>query len=205
MAQDDNCNDFGFLRFQLKGKGKNSNEYGSIQKSLWIDGTCKSETTLWLGKVLNKDEMIFKSRQNGIFRFTPPDTITPLTPGEIEFYGLSVPKKTANPLIGEALSGTYEQPNCLSFGGVYVASEILRKSMLTNLFTEPFADLKNLQETVMSLILYKLTQAGASMHIKSWWDETYAHYLYPEVKLDSPRLSECLNEIGKDKYCRIFF
>jgi hypothetical protein len=86
-----------------------------------------------------------------------------------------------------------------------VASEVLRQSALNALFMSPFAEKKGLGEAAMSLILYKLTHGGASMHIKNWWDETYAKFLYPNMKLDSPRISELLEEIGKEKYWRIFF
>jgi hypothetical protein len=193
-----------FLRFQFKGSGEQRHEYGSVQRSIWVNNTCKSETVIWLGKVLNKDEMIFKSRANGIFKFTLPDVITPLSLGEIEFYGLS-DLTTKNPLIGDELSEIYESPNCLSFGGVYVASEVLTQSGLTELFMAPFADIEGLGDAAMSLILYKLTKGGASMHIKDWFNGSCVKFMYPNLNLDSPRISELLKEIGKDKYWRIFF
>jgi hypothetical protein len=69
----------------------------------------------------------------------------------------------------------------------------------------PFSTISGLGEAAMSLVLYKLTQGGAAMHTKAWWNETYAKFLYPTVNQDSPRISEILREIGKDKYWRIFF
>ncbi|MDR3186701.1 MAG: transposase [Christensenellaceae bacterium] len=193
-----------FIRFYVKEKDGNRLEYGSIQKSVWVNGTCKSETLLWLGKVLNKEEMIFKSRKNGIYKFTPPDTITPLSTGEIGYFGIPT-NTTAQPLIGKELAEIYEPANCLSFGGVYVASQLLRQSTIADIIMDPFAGVKGLGDCVMALVLYKLTQGGASMHIKNWWDETYAKFLYPNINLDSPRISELLKEIGKEKYWRIFF
>lgn len=196
-------NEPSFLRFHVKGTGDNRQEYGSLQKSVWVNGTCKSETILWLGKVVNKAEMIFKSRENGIFKFSPPDKIIPLSMGECEYYGVTA-KKLTLPLIGVELADIYEPANCLSFGGVYVASELINQSKLSDLINGTFAD-KDLAEATISLILYKLTQGGASMYIKNWWEETYAKFLYPDINLDSPRISELLKEIGKDKYWRIFF
>jgi hypothetical protein len=199
-----NSKDSCFLRFQFKGIGENRYEYGSVQKSAWVDNSCKSETLLWLGKVLNKDEMIFKSRENGIYKFALPNIISPLSLGEIDYYGLSN-KGQKQQMIGEELSQIYESPNCLSFGSVYVATEVLRQSELTEMFMAPFSDTKGLGEAAMSLVLYKLTKGGASMHIKDWWNSSCAKYLYPNVNLDSPRISELLKEIGRDKYWRIFF
>jgi hypothetical protein len=197
----DNC----FVRFYSKGTGEKKCEYGSVQRSVWVNGTCKSETVLWLGKVLNKDEMIFKSRTNGIFRFTPPDLITRLTFEEIESYGLSSHGPQKRPSIGDGLAETYEPLNCQSFGGVYVASELLRQSGLTEIFTSPFAGIKGLGDTVMPLVLYKLTQGGAPISIKDWWDETYVKFLYPHFQLDSPSITKSLKEIGKEIYWDIFF
>jgi hypothetical protein len=193
-----------FIRYQVKGTPEKRQEYGSVQQSIWVNGTCKSDTLLWLGKVINKEELIFQSRKNGIYKFTPPDVISPLTQGELEYYGVTSSTPTKH-LIGEELSEIYERANCLSFGGVYVTSKIIEKSVLPELFTSPFVNIKGLGESLMSLVLYKLTHGGASMHIKDWWQETYAKFLYPNVNLDSPRISELLKEIGKDKYWRIFF
>jgi hypothetical protein len=55
---DNNTKVASFVRYFSKGQVDNQQEYGSIQKSVWKNGTCKSETLLWLGKVLNKDKMI---------------------------------------------------------------------------------------------------------------------------------------------------
>ncbi|MDR1583790.1 MAG: hypothetical protein LBS55_11160 [Prevotellaceae bacterium] len=200
-----NCdtNESSFIRYQ-PGRGKNKTEYASVQKSIWVNGTCQSETVLWLGKVLNKQEMIFKSRDNGVFKYEPPDKITPLSKGEMEYYGL-YNKQSTNPIIGAELSEIYEQSTCLSFGGVYVAHEVLSKSELNDLFMQPFSEVNGLGEAVMSLVLYKLTQGGASIYTKNWWSGTYAKFLYPNVNMDSTRISELLKEIGKEKYNRIFF
>jgi hypothetical protein len=195
-----------FIRFQVKGKGKKRHEYGSVQRSVWVDGTCKSDILLWLGRVLNKEQLIFQSRKNGIFQYTPPDVITPLTQGELEYYGVSSSKSAKHkPLIGKELSEIYGSTTCLSFGDVYVASKILEESALPELFTSPFANVKGLGESLMPLVLYKLTHGGASKHIKGWWQASYAKFLYPNVNLDSPRISELLKEIGQEKYWRIFF
>jgi hypothetical protein len=30
-----------FVRFQIKGTGEKKQEYGSVQRSVWVNGTCK--------------------------------------------------------------------------------------------------------------------------------------------------------------------
>ncbi|MDR2386013.1 MAG: transposase [Deltaproteobacteria bacterium] len=199
--------DNSFVRFHRKGTGEKKCEYGSVQRSVWVNGTCKSETLLWLGKVLNKEQMIFQSRENGIFKFTPPSTISRLSAGEVITNRLTDYDKTTEktPLIGEEYARIFGQANSLSFGGVYLASEVLKQSGLTDIFTTAFAGTKALGEAVMPLVIYKLTQGGASMRIKTWWEQSYAKFLYPHLNLESPRITQLLREIGQDKYWRIFF
>ncbi|MDR2200241.1 MAG: hypothetical protein LBR53_12505 [Deltaproteobacteria bacterium] len=193
-----------FIRYQFKGKGETKHEYGLIQKSVWVKGTCKSETVLWLGKVLNKDELIFHSRKHGVYKFIPPSTIKPLSSDEIAYRGFAA-KPAKAPLVGEELVEIYEPLNCLSFGGVYVASEVIKESGLEDIFMKPFENEDNLGEAVMSLVLYNLTDGGATMRALSWWNETYAKFLYHDVDLISFIISRLYKEIGKDKYWRIFF
>jgi hypothetical protein len=187
----------GHITYQLRGRGKIKPEYAKFSRSVWRNGRKEDEGVLWLGKVLNKKDNIFKSRKYGIFQFTPPDIIKPLSGKEKEYYKVAgaAPKKYSS----------IESLENLSFGGIYLISELMKKSGLTNLFMKSFAHKKEIGDAAMSLVLYKLTHCSAFMHAKAWWDSSYARLLYPNVNLDSPRISEMLAEIGKEKYWRIFF
>jgi hypothetical protein len=73
----------------------NTARFGNLHGSK----TCKSEAVLWLGKVLNKDELIFQSRGHGVYKSTPPRAIKPLISDESARRGFA-PKPSKAPLIG---------------------------------------------------------------------------------------------------------
>jgi hypothetical protein len=187
----------GHIKYQTRSEKEIKSKYGTFVRSIWKNGKKVDADVMWLGKVLDEEQLIFINRKNGIFRFTPPNIITPLSGNEEDYYKIvNSAKKDTRAL---------EPIESVSFGGLFLTSEILNKSGLTDIFMSPFSDKKGLGDEAMSLMLYKLTHCGAFMHAKTWWEGTYARFLLPNVKLDSPRISEILREIGQERYWRSFF
>jgi transposase len=60
-------------------------------------------------------------------------------------------------------------------------------------------------DTVISLILYRSLQQGASCYAHIWWEGSYARILYPNANLSSQRISETLKTIGDERVQRNFF
>jgi hypothetical protein len=192
--KDDNGKSMGFIRYQETG-GKKKHLSGAFCHSYWDDNRPKVETT-WLGKVIDIEENIFMTQKDGIYQFTPPNIIKHLASGPEEYYRI-VATKSKN------TDDDYEKPRLSTiFGSVFVLGTELINSGLAKIFRDSFG---SFGDAIFALVLFKLTSNEAHMHVKCWWEETYTKYIYPNLNLESQRISEILEEIGKEKYWRVFF
>jgi len=164
----------GFIRYEKK----NGIEYASVYQAKRV-GSKKINDIKWLGRVINKEKGIFKSREKGTFTFT-------LDGGIISDTNL--------PSANEKL--------ILDFGDSYFLNEILERNRFKSLIKATFGDLA---DTVMSLIFYRSLQQGANYYAQIWWEGSYARVLYPNASLASQRISETLKLIGDERLQRNFF
>ena len=162
----------GFIRYEQK----NGVEYASVYRARRI-GSKKINDIEWLGRVIDKEKGIYKSRDRGIFTFT-------LNGGLAE----------QTPVMAEKL--------ILDFGDSYFLNEMLKRNGFLNLIELVF---KEMTDTVMSLILYRCLQQGANCYAQLWWEGSYARLLYPNASLQSQRVSEALKAIGNERLQRDFF
>jgi hypothetical protein len=183
----------GYMRYQLRGRKSKKNQYGIFCRSYWQDGKKKS-AEIWLGTVVNKDESIFKSRERGVFKFIPPNTFEPMP----EFHDDYRKILDTQPL--EKASN--ERAASVAFGSIYAIAKCLSLSGLFGIFTAPFDSLGN---AMLALILFKITKGGASAHVNSWLQNTYARYLFPDLNLKSQRISEILKKVGNELCWTNFF
>ena len=163
----------GFIRYEIR----NHVEYASVYRASRVDGKKKNETTLWLGKVIDKERGIYKNRKRGVFQYT-------LENGEIEYL----------PLIPEKL--------ILDFGDSFFLNEMLSKCGFIGLTSDVFCELS---DTIHSLIFYKILHGGASCHAQNWWEGSYSRMLFSKASLPSQRVSEVLRLLGDEALQRSFF
>jgi hypothetical protein len=162
----------GFIRYEQK----NGVEYASVYRAKRI-GTKKTNDIEWLGRVIDKENGIYRSRERGTFTFTLDDGVIEQQPTVIE------------KLI-------------LDFGDSYFVDKMLERNGFKALIKETFG---GLSDTVMSLILYRSLQHGASYYAQDWWEGSYSRILYPDASLASQRISETLKAIGDERIQRDFF
>jgi hypothetical protein len=162
----------GFIRYEQK----NGVEYASVYRAKRV-GAKKTNDIEWLGRVVDKERGVYKSRERGTFTFT-------LDSGVIEH----------QPAVVEKL--------ILDFGDSYFVDELLKRNGFKALISAAFG---NLADTVMSLVLYRSLQQGASYYAQTWWEGSYSRILYPNASLASQRISEVLKEIGDESIQRDFF
>ena len=162
----------GFIRYEQK----NGVEYASVYRARRI-GSKKTNDIEWLGRVVDKERGVYRSRERGTFTFT-------LDSGVFE------------------LQSAVAEKLILDFGDSYFLNEMLERNGYKRLIKTAFG---RLADTVMSLILYRSIQHGASCYAQDWWEGSYSRVLYPNASLSSQRISEALKTIGDEGLQRGFF
>ena len=163
---------------------KNGVEYAKLCCSHWVDGKDK-KTYVNLGRVIDKENHIFKNRERGLFRYDlRSNEYFPIDPDE---YSLDAGKK---------------KMRIFSFGDVWFLDQYLRKTGLDRVLRSIHCDAP---DTVFALVqFYILNRLGLS-HFRDWYTHSYASILYPRATCSSQRLSEQLAWIGSEDSYHDFF
>jgi len=162
----------GFIRYEPK----NGVEYASVYKAKRVDGK-KINDVEYLGRVIDKEKGIFRSRERGTFAFSLDGGI------------VNIEQTKAEKLI-------------LDFGDSYILGELLVKNGFLLLLKRVFGDES---DTIASLVFYKSLSGGANCYADTWHEGSYARIMFPTAKLQSQRISESLLGIGDERICRSFF
>jgi hypothetical protein len=88
------------------------------------------------------------------------------------------------------------------FGDVYVMYQILHKYGYWELFR---SILPGWEDTLCSMIFYRILRGGASCYAYVWWSGSYAREICPNAKIESQRISEFLEALGDEHVQRRFF
>ena len=166
-----------------------------VEYGIW-PGTSKRQNgkvikigRMYLGRVIDKSNLIFFNNTQGLFRFDPSDQSFHEVKKETNVF--DAPANEA----GNALS-------TLRFGGSYFLGKLLPgieyHTVLDNIETEN-------PDCLNALLHCYLLSPNADMHSNVWFDKSFAKFLYPVANLCSQRISEFYEKIGKDDAQRIIF
>lgn len=176
----------------IEYKTQNGALYAYLTKSVRkkVDGkdkVTKERTTL--GRVLDKDNGIFRSKERGVFTY------------DLETNTFSTPPANYVPPKNVRKNRRHEKL-ILDFGDVY----LLNKFLENHPFTKAVDNIGyGNPDTLWTLIYFYLVAGLANIHAKSWYEGSYIKLLFPNADLESQRISDCLKTIG-DEYCyREFF
>lgn len=166
-------------------------EYGTATSSV-RDGNkvCKGEQ-IYLGRVIDKELGIFKSRERGLFAY---DVVTNSFS--------AVPADFVEPKIKRKKRHSGRPSLVLSFGDIFLLDEYLKKSGFIKAVDA--IGYRN-QDTLHALLAYYILTSSANCHAEDWWGLTYAQYLYPRAQMASQRISDALADIGSEDAKRCFF
>jgi len=166
---------------------KSGNTYARLTNSVRNGNKIEKEDKGNLGRVLDKDRGIYKSRERGVFTF---DLVT----GEYgnapeDFVPIETKKSRKEQLI-------------LDFGDIffldwYISNAGLRPAIDAIGYGNP--------DTLYAMICYYILCSMANSHAESWWEGSYARILYPRANLSSQRISNFLAAIGNEHSQRAFF
>jgi len=172
-------------------KTKGSIEYAMVVTSIRKGNTVVKDKTLYLGRVIDKEAGIFKSRERGVFTYDlETNTFAPV-PAEYE--EPKTQRKTKYPLRPALV---------VSFGDVFLLDEYIKKSGLVKAVDA--TGYRN-PDTLHALLAFYILSPLANSHAADWWELTYAKFLYPKAQMASQRISDALADIGSEDSKRCFF
>lgn len=169
----------------------NGIEYGTLTNSVRSGQKVGKSDQIYLGRVIDKERGIFKSRDRGLFIYNLETNTFNSVPAEYE--APAVERKTKYP----------RRPVLVvSFGDIFLLDEFLRKSGLQKAVDA--IGYRN-PDTLKALLAFYILTSYANCHAEDWWELTYARYLYPKAQMASQRISEALADIGNEDAKRSFF
>ena len=166
-------------------------EYGTATTSVRIGNKVGKGDQIYLGRVIDKERHIFKSRERGLFVYDLGTNSFSPVPADYE--EPKTRRKTKYPM----------RPTLVvSFGDVFLLDEFIKKSGFVNAvdaigFRNP--------DTLYALLAYYILSPLANSHAEDWWELTYAKFLYPRAQMASQRISDALADIGSEDAKRSFF
>ena len=170
---------------------KNGALYAALATSI-RNGVDVRKTYINLGRVIDKEHNIFKSRERGIFHYDPENDRY----SEPDCSGLDIPTcfpKAPAPK-GERL--------ILDFGDIFFIDAYEKSVGLSEVLSS--ISVEN-HDTLKAMIGYYILCQAANCHAQTWWEGSYASLLYRNAALSSQRISEFLADIGNEGAYRSFF
>jgi hypothetical protein len=175
--------DMAFIRYITKSGGQ---EYASLAGTFRQGGQIKQEYLGNLGRVVDKEAGVFRSRERGLFCYTVKEGYRDLPPGYTE-------KQRA----------ATDERLILDFGDSYFLSQYLEMQTFKEAFWQI---LPEQADSLLSLVFYRiLTDKKAYCYADEWWQGNYVSMLFPKAKLASQRISELLAAVGEEAAQRRFF
>lgn len=166
-------------------------EYGTATSSVRAGKKVRKGNQIYLGRVIDKERGIFKSRERGLFVYDVETNTFSSVPADYEMPKIQRRKKyTARPTL------------IVSFGDIFLLDEYLKKSGLIKAIDA--IGYRN-PDTLHALLAYYILTSSANCNAEDWWELTYAKYLYPKAQMASQRISEALADIGSEDAKRSFF
>ena len=138
-----------------------------------------------LGRVLDKERNIFYKTDLGIYQFdVETQTDRELTPEELATVIEHRDGRRRNP------------PVIVNFGGSFFLD-----NLITGIQYRPVLDsIKyKIRDRLYAMLLYYLLSNGVAYCANTWYDNSYAKYLYPYANMASQRISEFLAVMGSDE------
>ena len=151
-------------------------EYGTVTSSVRSGKKVSKGDRIYLGRVIDKERGIFKSRERGLFVYDLETNTFGPVPDDFEMPKAQRKKKYAarpTPIV--------------SFGDIFLLDEYLKKSGFHKVID---AIRYRNPDTLHALLMFYILTSFANCHAQDWWELTYAKYLYPKARMASQRISD---------------
>jgi hypothetical protein len=175
------------MAFIALSKPKNGAVYATVAESVRQGKKVAQRRLENLGRVIDLEQGIFKSRERGVFRYSLSEGFS----GADDYLA----RHQAPDIRKERL--------ILDFGDSYVLERYLAGLSFCDAIKNALPDEA---DTLLSLLFYRiLTDKKAYCHALSWWEGSYASVLFPTAHMAGQRVSEFLLRLGDEGTWRGFF
>ncbi len=165
----------------------NRYEYARLRTTARKSGKVVHGKSVTLGRVLDRERLIFKSREHGTYQYDPKTGEHLPPPAD---FSMKVERDNA----GE---------RCLvDFGDVYLVDRYIENHGLWPVFGS--VGYGN-PDSFKALLNYYILETRNNSLAEYWYMGSYASVLYPKGLLSSPRISDMLKALGDEKVYRRFF
>lgn len=141
-----------------------------------------------IGRVIDKDNNVFYSRERGIFTYDP-DTGTYGKADEKYSSELKSDKRRKEKLL-------------LDFGDVYFLDQLIKQMGYDKVLD---AIGYGNPDTLKAMAMYYIISEKANVHAQTWFDGSFARMLYPNANMKSQRLSGFLASLGDERKQQNYF
>ena len=160
-------------------------------KSIRTGSMVTKEQQIYLGKVVDKEKLVFFTRIDGYYHFN----IVTLEKEPIADEGV--------PLFTPPLDHRLRPRNVIvTFGGSYFIHQLLVSTEYNTVLDA--ITLKN-PHTMYALLHYYLLSDRADVDAFEWYQNSFARFLYPRANMASQRISDFYVTFGSDNNHRAFF
>ena len=166
------------------------NEYATAVRSVRSGSKVTKEDRVYLGRVVDKERGIYRSRERGLFTYDVATGEFGRAPDDAE----AIQPRRRNARQGRPRLS-------YSFGDVFLLCRFLHSSGLmacADACGHPSAD------TVRALLCFYVLTSLANRHAQDWWELTFASLLFPGARISSQRVSEVLADLGSEDAKRRF-
>lgn len=160
----------------------------TMGKSVRDGASVRKEGQKHIGRVIDKENNVFYSRERGIFTYDP---LTDTYGKADENYSSVLPKDKRK-----------REKLLLDFGDVYFLD-----SLISDIQYDRVLDSVGYgnSDTMRAMLLYYIVSEAANCHAQTWFDGSIARILYPNANVSSQRISDFLAAIGEEHRQRAYF
>ena len=175
------------MKISVEQKG--NYQYAKIPGKSYRDGKKVRKTgAVYLGRVIDLENGVFYNKKRGVFTY---DINT-------NTYGSADPK-----YLGSLTNDRRKKEKLiLDFGDVFLTDAFIRSIGYDKVLDA--IDYGN-PDTLKAMVAYYIISEKANSHAQTWQQGSFASVLYPKADLNSPRISDFLESLGRDEVRRAYF
>ena len=174
---------------QLSYQKKGNHIYAKVPgESYRENGHVKKRNTIYLGRVIDKENNIFFNKERGVFRYDiSTDTYSDADPS----------------YQGNLKDDRRKKPNLiLDFGDSYFIDSLIKEIHYNEVLDSIGY---NNPDTLWAMVLYYVLTSKANSHANTWFQGNFANVLYPKADIHSQRISRLLDSLGSEEIRRAYF